>query len=142
MLDDIMERAWVWLKAQEYPLRRPRRRGGPVTVRCFWLTPKGYDLNALRDDRTYARRSVLSEWLKERNYNPGDILSFEGEVLSLPERHAANEKAQAVCLRLWMESRGQNVAELTDEAVVLAATEYSHQRRDLSHFGQDAHLQW
>ncbi len=129
--DDIMERAWVWLKAQEYPLETLHDdEEARLLYVASWLTPKGYDLNALRDDRTYARRSVLSEWLKERNYNPGDILSFEGEVLSLPERHAANEKAQAVCLRLWMESRGQNVAELTDEAVVLAATEYSHQRRD------------
>ncbi len=129
--DEIMERTWVWLKAQEYPLETLRDdEEARLLYIASWLMPKGYDLNTLRDDRIYARRSVLREWLKEHNYDPQPLLSFEEDVQSITERQVANERVQVACLRLWMESRGQSVSELADEAVLLAATEYSLQHHD------------
>jgi DNA-directed RNA polymerase subunit beta len=95
-----------------------------------WLTPKGYKVDALRDDLNYARRAVLQEWLKEKGYQPEELLFFEDDPRPISDSGAVDRKAQAVCLRLWMEARGQDVSEFDDEAVVLKATEYGYGRND------------
>jgi DNA-directed RNA polymerase subunit beta len=130
--DDVMERAWTWLKAQEYPLETlVDDDEARLIYVAAWLAPKGYDVDQLRDSRVYARRSVLREWLKESGYEPDDLLAFEDEgQLSVARRQEVDRKAQSVCLRLWMEARGEDVASLSDEDIVIAATEYSHANDD------------
>jgi DNA-directed RNA polymerase subunit beta len=126
--DDVMERAWTWLKAQEYPLESLEDdEEARLIYVASWLNPKGYDLNKLRDNRVYARRSVLREWLRESGFDPDELLTFDRENYTLAQRDAMDNKAQAVCLRLWMEARSEDVADLSDEDVVLAATTYSHE---------------
>ena len=125
---DVVERAWTWLRAQDYDLETLR---DDEEARLFyimsWLAPEGYDVNRLRYDRIYARRSVLREWLKDRGYDPDEILCFEDDDRSYQERQQADEKAQAVCLRLWLEEYGQEVADLSDKEVVYEATTYSRE---------------
>ena len=129
---DVMERAWTWLKAQEYPLETlVDDEEARLIYVAAWLLPKGYDMDRLRDDRVYVRRSVLREWLREFGYDPDDILSFEDDTRPTSRRKAVDQKAQAVCLRLWMESRGEDVSALSDEDVVLSATTYSHEHNNL-----------
>ena len=124
--DEIAERAWAWLKAQSYPLEtlwddEEARRLYIVA----WLSEHGYDPDRLATEYTYVRRSVLREWLRERGYEPDELLSFEDDVRSLTERAVADQKARIVCLRLWLESRGHEVADLGDEEVEGVATRVS-----------------
>ena len=76
------ERAWAWLKEQDYyagsscedddEVRRLYLRelaGGQAAT-----TP-----SALAIDQIYARRSVLREWLREKGYDPDDMLVFEDD---------------------------------------------------------------
>ncbi len=129
--DEVMERAWTWLKAQEYPLEALRDdEEARLLYIAAWLAPKGYDVDRLRDDRIYSRRSVLREWLHERGYEPEKLLSFEEDDRPLRLRRDVDQRVQAVCLRLWMEERGQDIAELSDEDIVLQATTYSLQHND------------
>ncbi len=124
---DIMERTWTWLKAQEYPLETLLDdEEARLLYIVSWLSPKSYDVNMLRADWNYARRAVLREWLKEKGHDPAALLSFEDDRRPSGKRQSVDQKAQAVCLRLWMEEQGQDVAALSDEEVVLAATEYGY----------------
>ena len=129
--DEVMERAWSWLKAQEYDLEQLiDDEEARLLYLANWLEPLGYDTARLADDLVYARRSVLKEWLRERGYDPDELLIFEEDTRPKEAREAADKRAQAVCLRLWMEKRGQDVADLSDEEVVLRATEYSQATQD------------
>jgi DNA-directed RNA polymerase subunit beta len=127
-----MERAWTWLKAQEYPLESlVDDEEARLIYVAAWLSPRGYDIDLLRDDRVYARRSVLREWLRESGYDPDTVLAFEDDGKRSDEsRHEIDRNAQSVCLRLWMEARGEDVATLSDDDLVLTATEYSHTHND------------
>jgi len=129
--DDIMERAWTWLKVQEYPLESLEDdEEARLIYVASWLTPKGYDADRLRSDVVYARRSVLREWLRDFGYDPDSLLSFEDDPRLPQQRQAVDLKAQAVCLRLWMEARGEDVSALSDDEVILRATSYSHAHND------------
>ncbi len=129
--DDVTERAWTWLKAQGYPLESLRDDDEARLLYILaWLGSEGYDVDRLRDSHFYARRVVLREWLREWEYDPDAVLSFEDDARSIAERQKVNEKAQSVCLRLWMEQHGQDVSDLSDEDVVLEATKYSHQHNE------------
>ncbi len=75
-----MERAWTWLKVQEYPLESLEDdEEARLIYVASWLTPKGYDADRLRSDVVYARRSVLREWLRDFGYDPDSLLSFEDD---------------------------------------------------------------
>ncbi len=129
--DEVMERAWSWLKAQEYDLETLQDdEEARLLYIINWLEPLGYDPGRLADDTVYARRAVLQEWLRERGYDPQAMLVFEDDPRPAEARLEADKLAQAVCLRLWMEQRGQNTAELSDEEVILQATAYSQQTND------------
>jgi len=129
--DNVTERAWAWLKAQDYPLETLRDDDEARLLYIMaWLAPKGYKADALRDNWHYARRAVLQEWLKENGYEPADLLSFEDDSRPVAVRKEVDRRAQTVCLRVWMEARGQDVSALSDEEVVLRATEYSIAHND------------
>lgn len=129
--DDVTERAWIWLKAQDYPLETLQDDDeARLLYIVAWLVPKGYKVDHLRDSRHYARRAVLQEWLREYGYNPEELLAFESGSPAGSGGKDVDRKAQAVCLRLWMEDRGQDVTDLSDEEVVLRATQYSYSHDD------------
>ncbi len=128
---DVMERAWTWLKAQEYPLESLiDDEEARLIYIAAWLAPRGYDMDRLRDDRVFARRSVLREWLREMGYDPDELLSFEDDERDNDERLVADLRVQAVCLRIWMEERGEQVAHLSDEDLILEATQYGQAHND------------
>ena len=128
---EITERAWAWLKAQDYPL--DTLKDDEEARRLYivaWLTERDYDVDQLIMEHVYARRAVLREWLRERGYEPDGLLSFEDDTRSLAERAMADQRARAVCLRIWSEDRGREVADLDDEAVETLATQVSAETSD------------
>jgi DNA-directed RNA polymerase subunit beta len=129
--DEIGERAWVWLKGQNYPLET--LRDDEEVRRLYvvaWLAERDYDVDRLIMERVYARRAVLREWLRERGWEPDELLSFEGDVRTLAERAVVDQQARVACLRIWLEDRGRDVADLDDEAVELLATQVSLESSD------------
>jgi len=129
--DEITERAWTWLKGQDYPLETLRDDDEARQLYIVaWLAERDYDVDRLVMEHVYARRAVLREWLRERGYEPDDILSFEDDTRTLAERAVVDRRARAACLRIWLEDRGREVADLDDEAVETLATQVSVESAD------------
>ncbi|TFG68010.1 MAG: DNA-directed RNA polymerase subunit beta, partial [Anaerolineales bacterium] len=129
--DDIMERAWTWLKAQDFPMETLLDdEEARLIYIASWLSTKNYDIDALRDNRVYTRRAVLTEWLREHGYEPDELLSFDDDERPFDQRAVVDTNVQNVALRIWAETRGQVMADLTDEEVVLRATQYSVEHND------------
>jgi DNA-directed RNA polymerase subunit beta len=129
--DEISERAWAWLKGQDYPLET--LRDDEEARRLYvvaWLAERDYDVDRLITEYVYARRAVLREWLRERGYEPDELLSFEGDALSLAKQTLVDQRARITCLRIWLEDRGRDVADLDDEAVEALATQVSIETSD------------
>ena len=121
---EITERAWSWLKAQDYPLEMLVDDVEATLLYVLsWLTDRGYDEEWLAEDMVYARRAVLREWLKERGYDPDHILSFEDDTRTPSQREDADAAATVACLRIWLEDRGHDTTKVPDEEVGLLATQ-------------------
>ena len=123
---EITERAWAWLKSQDYPLET--LRDDEEARRLYivaWLAGQGYDVDRLITEYVYARRAVLREWLQERGHEPDGLLSFEDDPRSLAERAEVDKRARIACLRIWLEDRGRDVADLDDDVIELLATQVS-----------------
>ncbi len=106
------ERAWAWTAEQGYG---PEDLRDDAEARALYLehylADKGYDIFALASDTIYARRAVLTEWLREQGYDPEAILAFEDMNLSPHERDENNRRAIDAGLRLWMKSLGYEDAD-------------------------------
>ncbi len=123
---EALERGWSWLKAQNFELEQLRDDDEARLIYvAAWLSTLGYDIDRLREDRIYARRSVLREWLRELGYDPDDLLHFEEDVLSLTESEARDRRAQVVCLKLWMAEQGLSTEGLSEDDLVQVATQHS-----------------
>ena len=127
--DEAMERAWSWLKAQEYDLENLHDdEEARLIYVAAWLSQHGYDVDRLRDDAVYARRSVLREWLRELGYNPDELLVFGDVEISRAARENADRMVQVVCMRLWMEQQGQDISAIpSDDALILEATKFAYE---------------
>ena len=129
--DEITERAWAWLKAQDYPLSTLRDDDeARLLYIVAWLAECDYDMDRLTLERVYARRAVLREWLRERGCEPDEILSFEDDTRTLAERVVADRQARIACLRLWLKDRGREVTGLDDEAVEALAMQVGVETSD------------
>ena len=129
--DEITERAWAWLKGQDYPLET--LKDDEEARRLYivaWLAERDYDVDRLITEHIYARRAVLREWLRERGCEPDELLSFEDDTRTLAGRAVADRRASIACLRIWLEDRGREVADLDDEAVETLATQVSMETSD------------
>jgi len=129
--DEITERAWAWLKGQDYPLET--LRDDEEARRLYivaWLAERDYDVDRLIMERTYARRAVLREWLRERGYEPDELLSFEDDQRTLAKRSEVDQRARIACLRIWLEDRSRSVGGLDDEAVEELAMQVSAETGD------------
>jgi len=91
---------------------------------------RDYDIDRLIMERVYARRAVLREWLRERGYQPDELLSFEDDTRTLAERTVVDQRARMVCLRIWLEDRGRETTDLDDEAVEALAFQVSMETSD------------
>jgi DNA-directed RNA polymerase subunit beta len=124
--DEITERAWAWLKAQNYPLETLQSDDeARLLYAVAWLAERDYDPDRLTIEPVYARRSVLREWLRERGYDAEAMLVFEEDDRPLREKDKADRLVRAACLRIWLEDRGQEVSEMDDEEIEALAIETS-----------------
>jgi DNA-directed RNA polymerase subunit beta len=65
-------------------------------------------VNRLAHDPTYARQSVVREWLNDNGYNADDLLAFEQADISMTARKERGQKATNACARLWLVSLGED----------------------------------
>jgi DNA-directed RNA polymerase subunit beta len=124
--DEITERAWAWLKAQDYPLEALESDDeARLLYIVAWVGDRGYDIDRLTTDSVYARRTVLREWLRERGYEPDNLLVFEDDPRPVYKHADLDRKARDVCLRLWLEDQGHDVSGLDEEEVEDLANQVS-----------------
>jgi DNA-directed RNA polymerase subunit beta len=114
--EKVGEQAWEWIKQFEYS---PDSIRDDDEVRNLymeqWLGDRGYDVYQLISDRLYARRSVLREWLRDHEFDPDQILVFEGKEIPASERPLQDERAVNACLRLWIEDMEGSATKVKDE---------------------------
>jgi DNA-directed RNA polymerase subunit beta len=112
---EVGEKAWDWLSEYEYD---PETIKDDDEVRNLylesWLGERGYDVYKLVSDHTYARRSVLHEWLIDNGFEPDKILDFEDMQVSEHERPEQDTRAVYACLKLWMLDLGVKVEKTPD----------------------------
>jgi len=112
------EKAWEWLSEQEFD---PETIQDDDEVRRLyqeiWLGERGYTVADLPSEPLYARRSVLREWLRDHGYDPDGILYFGADDAQdgRYDRQTQDNNAVNVCLRLWLQHLGEDVAGLADE---------------------------
>ncbi|MBI5033237.1 MAG: DNA-directed RNA polymerase subunit beta [Chloroflexi bacterium] len=124
---EITNRAWAWLKEQEYNLDD---LNDDNEARVLYLQEllKDADRRKLTNDRVYARRQVLRYWLTWKGYEPEDILSFEDDSRTPTERLACDKAARVTCYRLWLEAHGHKAPEKWDEEQLQAEIEKVSQK--------------
>ncbi len=96
-----------------------------------WLKDEGRDSEQLNDDEearteylkflrkehrsldmsshVAMRRTYLAHWLKEKGYNPDELLAFNEEASNGDDRFTSAEHATEACLRLWMADYGHKI---------------------------------
>ncbi len=101
----ITERAWNWLKEEEYDTEYLEDDGEVRRLYVdHWLGQNGrYNMERLALEEVYARRAVVAEWLRELSYNPDDILDF-ADSKTLEDRIRRDANARYVTLVVWIES--------------------------------------
>jgi DNA-directed RNA polymerase subunit beta len=126
---EITERAWAWLKAQDYPLESLDSDDEARLLYVLgWLESRGYVPDRLLRDQVYARRAVLGEWLREQGHEPDDLLVFEDDTRLMTERNDADERVRIVCLRVWLRDHGRETGELDAEEVERLSHQISLER--------------
>ncbi len=113
---EVTESAWQWLKEYGYDSEQIEDEAEARSLYIeAWLGQDGrYDREKLVHDVIYARRSVLKEWLREKGYDPDSLLVFEDDPRISTERQAADARAIAAGLRLWLISLGHDVSPEVD----------------------------
>ncbi|GAB4533194.1 MAG: DNA-directed RNA polymerase subunit beta [Anaerolineales bacterium] len=112
---EVGERAWKWLSAQEYD---PEMLRDDNEVRRLyieqWLDASDYDMYRIATDLVYARRATLREWLREKGYDPDQMLAFEDMNVHPDQREERDARAITACLRLWLTEQGVDVSDVPD----------------------------
>ena len=128
---EINERAWAWLKAQDYPLDSLQSdEEASLFYILAWLEDQDYDTDQLLTDRIYARRAVLREWLREQGYEPDSVLVFENDSRGSVDQYEADRQARVACLRIWLQDHGRDAGDLDAEAVERLANQVSLETGD------------
>ncbi len=100
--DVVTEWAWDWLQEIDYDLES--LENDAEARRLFitnWLGDQGYDLNLLESDTNYTRIAAATEWLRTRNYAPGEIISGDLGQERRHDRTMSDDKAIEACVREW-----------------------------------------
>ncbi len=121
----IGERGWAWLENFDYD---PEMILDDEQVRLLYLETllanKNYDLYAIKENRTLARRATLDEWLISEGYNPREITAFPEEEVPVHKRDARDDNAFRACLQLWAKKYGKTLEnELTNAEMKKKANE-------------------
>jgi DNA-directed RNA polymerase subunit beta len=125
--NETAETAWEWLNSQDYS---PESIRDDDEVRLLymeqWLSQAGFDIYDLTTDRAFARRANLEQWLRDKGYQPDDMLHFGHVGANAPVTPLRDKLAVIAGLRLWLEKHGENVSELADEQIREHAEKYMH----------------
>ncbi len=115
---NTVDKAWEWLESQEYA---PETIKDDDEVRLLymeqWLDDRGYDIYRLPNDPDYARRANLEQWLRDKGFDPDVMLNFVDVGAHAPSISNKDKLAILVALRLWLESHGEEVANVPDEQI-------------------------
>ena len=115
--------AWNWLEEQEYD---PIYFQDDDEIRSlyleYWLGDLDYDINELKENSIYARRSVVREWLRKYDLNPDSILFFGREETEIP-RQELDQNAIEACLKLWLHYMDNDSWKLSGEKLYQKAEE-------------------
>ncbi|OQY31057.1 MAG: DNA-directed RNA polymerase subunit beta [Anaerolineaceae bacterium 4572_5.1] len=100
---EVMVDAWEWLNQYEYDSEDIYDED---EVRRLYLeevfSDLDYDSYELSTNQNYARRAVLSEWLRKKGYKPDEILFFEDANIPATKRDAQDERTIKACLEIWI----------------------------------------
>ncbi|MFZ6027166.1 MAG: DNA-directed RNA polymerase subunit beta [Chloroflexota bacterium] len=120
------ELAWAGIKQEEYD---PESLQDDNEVRLLymeaWLGERGYDVYQLVSDQRYARQAAMREWLRDQGLDPDQIASLEATPLSPAQREQQDANAIRTCVRLWLETMGEDTSELADEGLMSKAEQVS-----------------
>jgi DNA-directed RNA polymerase subunit beta len=118
------KKAWTWLSEQNGKYEAESLEDENEVRNLYleqWLGRKKYDVSKLVHEQNYARQSVVTEWLKEKGYNPEELLAFSAADVSSQARQERGQKALNACARLWLESIGESAGKAEDEKLRTAA---------------------
>ena len=131
----MMDQAWkeigetAWASVKELEEYSPEAFRDDDEVRMVYLeqflSERGYDVYQVLTDVNQARRANVAEWLKDKGYNPDEILAFGEHVPALAVMLAQDEKAINVCLRLWLMEEGVDVAAISEADIRAAAEKFA-----------------
>jgi DNA-directed RNA polymerase subunit beta len=126
---ELQERTWRWLAAEgiDTTSLRDDAEAREIFLGNF-LSEKGVPADGIEQilaDYVTSRRTWLDYWLRERGYDPAEIMVYEGSRLSREQAARADALAREVCLRIWLTDEGQDVADLTPAEVEAKAVEVS-----------------
>jgi DNA-directed RNA polymerase subunit beta len=77
----------------------------------------GYAIERLETDREYARKAVASEWLRQRGWEPTDLLPDSPETMSKVDWEPCDKVAVDVCTREWYAHMLEKYDELLPDVV-------------------------
>ncbi len=128
--ETITERAWEWVEQFNYSIDDIESDDDVRNLYLeAWLGERGYDIYRLTSDIHYARRSTMKEWLREKGYNPDEFFVFT-DSLELPKSTSEqDQRAINVCLRIWMESLGEDTTGVPDEEIRTMAERVESKKR-------------
>ena len=120
---EITERAWPYIREQHIGEDEIRDDNDARLIYLLdWLQARGdYDSERIFHDRTYARHSVLREWLRERGHAPEVVLPDSYELRRTSTE--ANAVTQRIALWEWMRFHGgapEGELDDYDDATLLA----------------------
>jgi DNA-directed RNA polymerase subunit beta len=104
---EMTRRAWEWIAKQD--VDGETMMDDDEVRRLYledWLPRRGYKLDLISTDYTYARRAALAEWLREKDIKADEVLVYEDSKVPRHEQTAIDENVVAVGLRLWLSSQG------------------------------------
>ena len=104
---DAADQGWEWVKEKGYyDEDAPFEDDNEVRILYLesQLAGKEYELDLLATDTRYARRATLREWLRDKGYNPNEMLVFEDSGIPAIDHPSYDQLAIEACLRLWAES--------------------------------------
>ena len=122
--DEVTQTSWGWLN---------NRGVDPETIESddearrlyieHWLGKK-YDRESLTTDDSYSRRAVLTEWLREMDYAPEEIVSFENRADLGSSSTELDANAIDACLRIWLADHDVSVRSMKRETLRTKAEDY------------------
>jgi DNA-directed RNA polymerase subunit beta len=124
--DAVTEAAWAALKENGIDTQDMQdQHDARIAYINEWLKDTDHDLEEAGRNEAYCRRIVLTEWLREKGYDPVMVMSFDKDHDGQTARAASDRAAKSACLRLWLEAQGHKVGNMGDEKVEHKAAEVS-----------------